>query len=338
VTVLDPDGNNRWWHALPNGMNIGVEVLPDGKDRFLWGGGKDPIGAPTVVDVFDDQVWRLEFPGSDEAEFHHDAKRIDDGRILSVEDVYDPGWAAFRLRLSNEAGETTWLWDVQDAVADGWLDAGDADSTDPHHLNWADVVQTDRGLVAYGSLCFDYKIVAVDVETSEPLWRFGYGGDFTLVDDQGDPLPQQDDWPECQHGLQTDGTHLFMYDNGWSRESTRAVEYELDLEAMTARKTWEWLDDGYFEQYHGGVDWLTPDHERVLVAEPANGCDPADRHAQVVELDRSTDAEVHRLILSDVGDWIYRAHRVDGCELFADTRYCPALASRLDQLRSALDL
>jgi hypothetical protein len=259
--------------------------------------------------------------------------------VLSVEDVHDPGWAAFRLRLSDEDGTTSWLWDVRQATASGWLDAGSADEPDPHHLNWADVVETDRGLVAYGSLCFDFKVVAIDVESGEPLWRFGYGGDFTLVDAAGDALPEQEDFPQCQHGLQTDGTHLLLFDNGFDRGYTRAVEYTLDLDRMTAHKSWEWLDEGFFERYHGGVDWLTPDHERVLVAEGNNDCGAvSDRHSQVVEVDRASGTEVHRLILRDIGQWLYRAHRVDGCEVFANAKYCPARADRLAALGPVLGL
>ena len=87
------------------------------------------------------------------------------------------------------------------------------------------------------------------------------------------------------------------------------------------------------------MDWLTPDHERVLVAEGNNDCgETSTRPSQIVEIDRPTGAEVHRLVLQDLGQWIYRAHRVDGCELFANAKYCPALASRLEELRPVLGL
>ncbi|MEQ1505843.1 MAG: aryl-sulfate sulfotransferase, partial [Myxococcota bacterium] len=338
ITVLDPDGNNRWRHDLPDGMNIGLEVTSDGPNRFLWGGGKDPRGAPTVVDVLDGDQWTLAFPGSDRTEFHHETRRLADGTVLSAEDAYDDGWAAFKLRISRDDGTPAWLWDVRDAVADGWLPAGSAEVTDPHHLNWADVVDSGAGPVAYASLCYAFLIVAIDVTTNQPLWRFGAGGDFTLTDAAGDPLPDEE-YPQCQHGLQTDGTHLIVYDNGTNRGYTRVVEYELDQRAMTAKKVWDWRDEGFWELYHGGVDWLTPDRDRVLIAEGNNDCgEGSDRPSQVVELERSTGAEIHRLTFRDVGQWLYRAHRVDGCDVFANTKYCPTLAARLDQLRPALGL
>jgi hypothetical protein len=293
--------------------------------------------------VLDGRLWKHEPEGGEELIYHHEVNRIEDGRILSVEEHAKPGWETFQLRLiDQDTGATSWFWDVQDHAGpfgSGAFLEFDPSSDDPHHLNWADVVETDQGLVAYGSLCYSRQIIAVDVASGEPLWKFGYGGDFTQVDDNGDPIPGQDDFPQCQHGLQMDGTHLLVYDNGFSRGYTRAVEYELDLQAMTAKKTWEYLDEGFWEEYHGGTDWLTPDHNRVLVAEGNNDCgNTSDRHSQIVELDRGAGAEVHRLIMRDIGHWIYRAHRVDGCDAFANTKYCPALAARLDELGDALGI
>jgi hypothetical protein len=339
IAVLDPDGNNRWQYQLPGGMNIGVEVVPDGHNRFLWGGGKRWWGAPTIVDVVDDQVWKLDFPGIEDSEFHHEVNRIEDGRILSVEDTYEPGWAAFRLRLSDEEGGTSWLWDVQSAVASGWLPPGDAENDDPHHVNWADVVQTPRGLEAFASLCFSFLVVAIDVDSGEPLWKFGYGGDFDLTDAEGHVLSDQSDFPQCQHGLETDGNRLLLYDNGFDRGYTRAVEYELDLENGRAHKTWEWGDEGFWEKYHGSVEWLTPEHDRVLMAQGNNDCgEISSRHSQIVEVDRTTNEPVHRLTLRDIGHWIYRAHRMDGCEMFSNAKYCPELGERLEELRPTLGL
>jgi hypothetical protein len=335
VVVLDADGQNRWRYDLPAATNIGVEVTLDGPDRFLWGGGRDPAGAPTVVDVTDGVVWRLAFPGSEDVVFHHDVHRLADQRILSVEEEYSDGWAAFQLRLVDEAGDTSWLWNAARGVEDGWLSPGDEDHRDPHHLNWADVIETPSGLVAYASLCYIREVVAIDVATGDLRWSFGPGGDFELFDPAGAPI---DDFPECQHGLQTDGTHLLVYDNGHSRGATRAVEFTLDLASGRATRTWEWHDEGFYEPYHGGVDWLDAAHDRVLVAEGNNGCDEAGRHSQIVEVDRPSDTVVHRLVLKDVAHWIYRAHRVDGCDLFANVRTCDTLASRLETLRPALGL
>ncbi|MEZ4235981.1 MAG: hypothetical protein R3F59_07415 [Myxococcota bacterium] len=335
LTVLDPEGGNRWSFAVPRKLNLGTEARSDGPNRVLYGGGDDPAGPPTVVDLQHGEQWRLEFPGSDEVVFHHDAKRIADGRVLSLELNEDPGWEAFQLRLSNDDMTTSWYWDVADHT--DWLDPGE-DSDDPHHANWADVVDGPDGLTAYVSLCYAFKIVAIDVATSQPAWRFGYGGDFTLEDPDGNPLPQ-DEFPQCQHGVSTDGTNLLVYDNGFDRGYTRAVEYRLDTVRKVATKTWEWRDEGYWEKYHGGASWLTDDHDRVLVAEANNDCgDTSDRPTQIVELDRAAGTEIHRLVFDDVGKWIYNAHRVDGCDLFANAEYCPAVATRLDELRGALGL
>jgi hypothetical protein len=339
ISILDPEGNNRWRYDLPNGMNVGIEVLPDGPNRFLWGGGDDHVGAPAVVDLFDGEQWKLTFPGSETAVWHHDARRMSDGRVLSVEETDQDGWSTSQLRLVDDSGNTSWFYDFRDAVAEGWLPPGDADNTDPHHLNWAEVVDSGQGNVAYASLCYQYKIVAIDVATSQLLWRFGAGGDFDLVDTSGQPLTD-DDYPQCQHGLQMDGTHLLVYDNGQTRGYTRVVEYTLDTSQMKATKTWEWQDSPpYWEKYHGGADWLTPDHDRVLVAEANSDCGTySERHTQIVEVDRPTGAVVERMTMKDIGDWIYRAHRMDGCDIFANAKYCSTIANRVEELRGTLGL
>ena len=233
---------------------------------------------------------------------------------------------------------TSWYWDMQSAITSGWLPDLTTQDSDPYHLNWAQVVDSGSGPVAYASLCFLYQVVAVDVTTSEPLWKFGVGGDFTLVDTAGNPLPSSE-FPQCEHGLQMDGTHLLMMDNGWDRGFTRAVEFTLDPKTKVATETWAWGDEApYFTRYHGGTEWLTADHQRVLVAEAGNDCLADGRHTEVVEVDRGDDTVVHRLTLRDVHDWIYRAHRVDGCALFANAKYCPALAARVDELRPILGI
>lgn len=338
IAVLDPDGNNRWRYDLPHGMNIGIAVDLDGPDRFLWGGGRSPSGAPEVVDVRDGALWKLSFPESESTRFHHEARRIADGRILSLEQYDDPGWVVSRLRLSDDAGATEWVWDMLSAVDQGKLPPGDADTYDPHHVNWADVVDTSDGLTAVLSLCFSEQVMGVDVATGRVLWRLGKYASFDLRDADGNPLGP-DDFPQCQHGLQFDGTHLLVYDNGFERGYTRVVEYHLDVQARVATQIWTWLDDGFFERYHGSVDWLTPDHQRVLVAQGNSGCDAEDRHSQIVEVDRSQDDKVvHRLVLREVTDWIYRAHRIDGCALFANAKYCPAIGARVEALRPRLGL
>lgn len=338
MTVFDPEGNNRLHHELPAGPNLGVEVRSDGPNRLLWGGGEVAgVGAPTVVDLVEGDVWRLEFPGSEDVIFHHDAKRIADGRILSLEMTDDLGWDAFQLRLSDEEGNTTWFYDAVDGVASGWLRPGGSGMRDPHHANWADVVDAGDGPVAYVSLCFAFQIVAIDATDGSPVWKFGHGGDFTLEDPSGEPLPS-DEFPECQHGVSVDGERLLIYDNGFNRGFTRVVEFELDTDRMVATKTWDWRDEGFWEKYHGGAEWLPDD--RILVVEAHHDCgEDVDRPTQVVEVDRTTDQPVHRLLLAkDGGHWVYNAHRVDGCDLFANAEYCPAVAERLEELRPILGL
>ncbi|MEQ1501274.1 MAG: aryl-sulfate sulfotransferase [Myxococcota bacterium] len=341
LVILDPNGEPRWRYDLPDGLNVGIEAEVDagstGSGSVLWAGGESTDGAPRLVDLFDGEVWKLAGPnGRDDIVYHHDGKRIFDGRILSVELNYDPGWQAFQLRLVDQAsGDTTWLYDSTSAVEEGHLWPGSPDDEDPHHLNWADVVDTPSGPVAYGSLCYAYQIVSIDATTGAFRWRLGPGGDLDLRGQNGRPLGG-DEFPQCQHGLQTDGESLLVYDNGWDRGYTRVVEYAIDEDARTATVAWEWTEaDRYLELYHGGADWLTSDHQRILVTESNNDCD-VERHSQFVEVDRATGDVVQRMTLRRVSDFTYRSHRAGGCELFANAAWCPAVADRLAALDSVL--
>jgi hypothetical protein len=177
------------------------------------------------------------------------------------------------------------------------------------------------------SLCFDRTILAVDPATSEVRWRFGPGLGWTLSDAQGLPLDEAA-LPQCQHGIEVDGHRLLLYDNGRDRGESQAVEWLLDPATLTATRTWQWTEPGWFVDIWGDVDELGS--ERVLVTE-ANRCGSG-LASSIVEVDRATGAVASRLVLP-VGSGTYRAERYDGCDLFANTRWCSALAER----RAALD-
>ena len=53
---------------------------------------------------------------------------------------------------------------------------------------------------------------------------------FDLVDADGDRL-RDENFPQCQHGLEIDGDTLLVYDNGTENGWSRATEYTLDVPA-----------------------------------------------------------------------------------------------------------
>jgi hypothetical protein len=336
LVIWDPQGRPRWLYTLPPGLNAGIEARWHGGDTIVWGGGADASGSPAIVDLFEGELYKTEFPGSSAVTFHHDGKQIPDGRILTTEESLEQDWASFQLRLVEpETGEVGWYYHSDQAVAQGALTPqGYYDSKDPWHLNWADVV----GQQAIVSLCHAWTIAAIDIPTSQVTWKFGMDGDFRLVDPQGAALSWQD-FPQCQHGLEYDGESLLVYDNGSVNRWSRATEYTLDPERMVATKTWEWSEPGWFETSMGDVDWLTDDHQRVLVTQAHPECfSPSPGWvSQIVEVDKESGEAVHRLIFDEDDTTTYRAERLGGCDIFRNAALCDDLAKRLARLETLLD-
>lgn len=84
------------------------------------------------------------------------------------------------------------------------------------------------------------EVTKIDRETGEIIWRLGGNANqFTFIGD-GEPFFVQHDARRLDNG------HLTVFDNRSAPDSTysRAVEYELDEEAMVARRVWEQRSEG----------------------------------------------------------------------------------------------
>ena len=137
------------------------------------------------------------------------------------------------------------------------------------------------------------------------------------------------DWFYWPHAPEVDGTRVLFYDNRNPRpnsETSRAAEFTLDPVAGTAELTWEWTERNFREQAWGDVDRLPSDDVLVTIAhcETCELSDPQGRSA-VVEVDRASGDVLWRLTWPDADDGIYRADRIDGCDAFANRRYCPSI-------------
>lgn len=324
LLIADPEGRIRWVQELPTGLDMGVEARPTPEGTLVWGGGATPMGAATEIDLDGEVLSRVSFPGSDGVFFHHDGKRLDDGRTLTLEtDTMVSGdhtWTGFRLRRFGLDGVQDWDWSSQQAVDAQALPVGDDDAW---HANWVDLVDG----VAYTSLCRSSEVLAVDVATGAVRWRLGDGGDFGLVDTDGTPL-DAGEWFQCQHGLEVIGDRVLVYDNGWTRERSRVFELALDEATHTATRTWLWEGPGWYENILGDVDVLPDD--RVLVTVAHSDCQSAvpGTTGVIWEVDRATGEIAWSLGFTDPAVAGYRAERLDGC-WFPNARWCPEVAERL---------
>jgi hypothetical protein len=124
------------------------------------------------------------------------------------------------------------------------------------HMNAVDI--DDDGNIVLSSKRIS-EITKIDRHTGEIIWRLGGANNqFTFVDD---PL----NGFYTQHDIRALGNnHYTLFDNGNLHDPplSRAVEYEIDTEAMTATLVWEY-QEGTFGFHMGNVQRL-PDGNTVI--------------------------------------------------------------------------
>ncbi len=327
LALFDPDGTLRWGHALPDGVKLSVEALPDYPSGLWWGGG-EIVSSPRRVDFWEGVTFAETWPGGHES--HHDGKRLADGRLLSLEvrpnqvgavtfdgfgiRIHDPKTNRFDLEYSSQA----------DVDAGRLPPPRNADDLDPWHANWADY----RDGLVYVSLCGAESIVAIDVATEQIVWTFGEGGDFAVFDLEGNELGAEG-FPHCQHGLEVsaDGEEWLVYDNGRGRPSSRIVRYTLDPDARSATLTWQWTEPGWSLPVLGDVDELA---DGLLVT-----MGDLDEVSRYVRLGLPAEVVTWEATLGPPGN-AYRAEWLDGCAIFASVRECAGREARYAELRSRL--
>ena len=336
--IVDPEARVRWQYEIPVGMDMGVEARPNADGNIVWGGGNTPQSATEIVSLSGEVLYKVDFPRAWRTAFHHDGKQIDSGEILTLEYAFNnnsagENWRGFSLRTFDPTtGEETWEWKSQYGYDQGVLPAG---AGDVYHANWVDIHEEADGPTAYVSLCLRYQVLAVDVATKNVKWLFGPGGDFTLQNRDGEPLSDRF-YSSCQHGIEVaDGNRILMYDNGWVRGQSRAVEYELDHAAGTATLMWSWTEDGWYETILGDADWLPEDHVLLDQAHMECGSSSPGRPNQIVEIDKATGGVPWRLTMPHLNDCSYRAERIASCTLFTNAKYCAQTRERLGELAGA---
>lgn len=342
LLLYDPEGRIRWYNDLPfPELNVGIETEYLGNGQFYWGGGYSVNGRPEIDDLYTEPLYVADFEGSDSLQFHHESRPFDVADMMlslhytTNSDTDGNWWTGFGLVLHDSANsDILWRYDSQEGFDEGLL-PGSSGGADAYHSNAADLQEVDGRDVVYVSLYNLPWVIAIDTTDNHILWRFGYGGDFTLVDPSGAPL-SDDHFQQGQHGIDVNGDRIVMYDNGYWRGYSRAVEYSLDTTTMTATENWVWTDPGWYEQALGDVDWLPDNH--ILVTQAHIQCYWPGRQQQVVEVDLTTGEPIWRLTWEDLVDAGYRAERMDPCDIFGDVQYCPDAAAELERVRHLLEM
>ncbi len=153
-------------------------------------------------------------------------------RTVSETDSTPAAWHELIRQTTDGDVELRWkAWGAHDATEQ--LEMGGADR-DIDHPNALAVDPTDGNYVA--SFRNLDALIKIDAKTGDELWQLGgTESEFTIV---GDPL----NGFYGQHSIRVlDNGHLLIYDNGLHHPApeSRAVEYALDTQAMTATMVWQ---------------------------------------------------------------------------------------------------
>jgi len=246
--MLDAEGVPVWYHAISDEVARGdVEVsLLDG-DRVLIGGGIGGGQRPVEVDLGGNVMWEgpvqpddIGAPGG----HHHCFAKLVAGGYVTLAYEEGDGHLADAVVELDASGETVWSWSAQAHVpqqSDGYV--------------WGNMAMIRDGAAYYHAHDID-SLYRIDRAGGEVDWVLSPQGDFEPIGDHPQPWFQHAHAPE----LLPDG-HLLVYDNGTQeRGYSRAIEYELDEDAMTVAVVWEYpgdlADDPWQTTVWGDVDRL----------------------------------------------------------------------------------
>jgi len=209
--------------------------------------------------------------------FHHDADLLESGNLLAlsterrkVSDYFTSEWEedaprkdqwvmGDRILEATPEGEILWDWKAFDHLpverigyetfSSYWKRRGFPETIDWSHANEVTKLANGHVMVNYR---YQSAVVTFDPQTEEIQWIFGEPSGWPknlqqkLIRLEGDAR-----WPWHQHAPQfTSRDTLLLFDNGNYRARpfeepaavdetwSRAVEYEVDLEAKVARQIW----------------------------------------------------------------------------------------------------
>ena len=222
LALIDHDGRYRWFHRVngPPGSDNEITIRPEG---VLVGGTREEID-PHIVAWDGTELWRRDIY------MHHDIRYLGDRIVYLVhDDVCD--WSrkgAGVVEYSLEQDEVVWEYylceDIQpEDPAFDWA-----------HINTVEPLDDGGYLISPRNLNTIYRL---DRELGTLDWGLGQMGDFEMSDDAVF-------WRQHAPEIQPNG-NILLFDNGLAphRRWSRAVEYALDFDTMTAEVAWEYAPD-----------------------------------------------------------------------------------------------
>jgi hypothetical protein len=353
VAMADPEGRIRW--AYPVGTDLVTDIdayLIDAETIHIGGGwgifdfGQSNRGVFRTMDLSGRVLLERDEPEFGLG-FNHHSEPLADGSYLTItgerDELDGDDWNGVGIELWHPDQGLLWTWDSQRLVDEGYIQQPGPFDPLPYHANAASMRTDALGEAAWVSIYGLAEIWRIDRASGDLSLVFGPGGDFSLFDVDGDPLPDAE-FPWVQHGPDySDDDRVLVYDNGNGRpggDYSRIAEYQLDLAAREATLLWSWTEPQWHDPILGDADYLPNGH--VLVTQGANQClDPfGSTTSEILELAPDAPSAgagatvVWRLAWPSRQYSTYRAERYGGCDVFANARYCPEIADRLATLRS----
>ncbi|MEM9452839.1 MAG: aryl-sulfate sulfotransferase [Myxococcota bacterium] len=325
--VVDTQGITRWYMERsdgvigPGAVFAGAKLRPDGTLLYLRNFSIfviDEMGVEQVNLSSQD----LSLPG-----LHHEVIELPNGNFLalsySFRDIEYPDlgttYVAGDLIVEiTPDGDVVWEWDAFDHL-DPQRRRADFDEPvfDPQTMTFASDWTHGNALLYDPDddtvlICLRHQdwLVQIDRATGDVLWRLGDEGDFTLTAGL---------WPFHQHSpqWQDDGT-LLLYDNGRGNptlpdtfETSRAVRYAVDTEAMTVTQVWADDAEDFMAPIAGDADRL-PDGSILVTDSSIDMDDGFDvSYARVREIDERTSGTPQWSFTTELGTFIYRSTPTD---------------------------
>lgn len=268
---MNRDGEYVWWWQSDGDVDIdSVHAAPDGKGLVFthFRQQERPYAGVVTVD-FDGSVWTTT-AGPDG---HHDGLQLPDGAIVFIAATQSNGVLLEDGNTADISSDHVEIAALGDSLADppttlfSWLDdyphepwhtcyhfdddsaSGGHDYTHSNSLMY----DADRDAVLVLSKNLD-ALVSVDRATGSINWQAGgrYGD---IVDVDGDDPPNDErawdvegpnrTWWSHGHMSHFWGTGFAMFDNGYHHRDmvSRFVEYELDQDAKTLKKVFEFRSE-----------------------------------------------------------------------------------------------
>lgn len=187
----------------------------------------------------------------------------------------------------NALGQETWRWDPFDHLDDippGAVDQDacltyfwGANNTDWTHGNSVVPVPGENAYLM--SLRNVSRVIKIDRGTGDVIWQMGEGLDFEWIGNE----QEYDKWFHMQHDANwLDDGRFFVYDNSYFASSpgdtlwSRAMELEVDEDAMTVELLWEYrvpyhIFQGSIDLHENGNILVSTGSESSVIELPAGG-------------------------------------------------------------------